>query len=377
MEKKELVKVKNLKVVFESRFDRREILRGVDFSLNTNETVGLVGVNGSGKSTFAMTLMGLLPKNAKIVSGSISIDGMDMLVKSVKRGPYDRKSDDALINKGIEKLRGRFITMVTQEAASYLDPLLNVGYQIFESVLFHDEDRLIKRIESRDALNNDILSKYVKLLTAKDYNGADKFLDENFNIYVKEQILSIIRRDDLTDEDKKNLILALGRTRLNSFQRFIISNRSLASKIPGFSRILKRLLYEEGYRLAGEILGLMGLDTSILRMFPNQLSGGMLQAVMVASAIINNPRVIIMDEPASSLDPIAQYRLFNLLNKIKKNFDLSLILIAHDITLLSRFADRIVVIEDGAIVEAGDASDIINNPSNEYTKNLVRSVIKI
>ena len=317
MEKKELVKVKNLKVVFESRFDRREILRGVDFSLNTNETVGLVGVNGSGKSTFAMTLMGLLPKNAKIVSGSISIDGMDMLVKSVKRGPYDRKSDDALINKGIEKLRGRFITMVTQEAASYLDPLLNVGYQIFESVLFHDEDRLIKRIESRDALNNDILSKYVKLLTAKDYNGADKFLDENFNIYVKE------------------------------------------------------------HRLAGEILGLMGLDTSILRMFPNQLSGGMLQAVMVASAIINNPRVIIMDEPASSLDPIAQYRLFNLLNKIKKNFDLSLILIAHDITLLSRFADRIVVIEDGAIVEAGDASNIINNPSNEYTKNLVRSVIKI
>ncbi|MGC8516764.1 MAG: ATP-binding cassette domain-containing protein [Candidatus Acidifodinimicrobium sp.] len=377
MEKKELVKVKNLKVVFESRFDRREILRGVDFSLTTNETVGLVGINGSGKSTFAMALMGLLPKNAKIVSGSISIDGMDMLVKSVQRGPYGRKSDDTLINKGIERLRGRFITMVTQEVASYLDPLLDVGYQIFEPVLFHDKNRLIKRIESRDALNNDTLSKYVKLLTAKDYSGADKFLEENFDMYVKEQILSIIRRDDLTDEDKKNLILALGKTKTSAFQKFIISNRHFTSKVPGFRRVFNKLLYDEGYKLASEILGLMGLDTSILRMFPNQLSGGMLQAVMVASAIINNPKVIIMDEPASSLDPIAQYRLFNLLDKIKKNFDLSLILIAHDITLLSKFADRIVVIEDGAVVEAGDASDIINNPSNEYTKNLIRSVIKI
>ncbi len=377
MEKKELLTVKGLEVVFESRFNHIEVLNGVDFSLKENETVGLVGVNGSGKSTFALSLMGLLPRNARIVNGSININGSDMIVNEFEKDSYNRKRHRILVNEGIEKLRGRFITMVTQEAASYLDPLLTVGYQIFESVLFHNKERLIKRIDSREKVDKGALLNYVKLLNSKDYKIADKFLDGNFDEYIREQILNITRRDDLTDEDKKNLILALGRTKLSGVQRFVLSHKGVVSRIPGLRYILNQLILEEGYQLAGEILGLMGLDPTILHMFPNQLSGGMLQAVLIASAIVNNPRIIIMDEPASSLDPIAQYKLFNLLSKIKATFNLSLILVAHDISLLTRFADRIAVIEDGAIVEVGDTSSVINNSSNEYTKRLIKSVINI
>lgn len=126
-------------------------------------------------------------------------------------------------------------------------------------------------------------------------------------------------------------------------------------------------------RLAVQQLKLVGIGEDLLTAAPHayQLSGGLCQRAMIAMALACNPDVLIADEPTSSLDLRLQAQIIALLNEQRRATGLSIVFISHDLALVSRVADDILVLHEGASVESGKCSEILNNPSHAYTKGLI------
>jgi microcin C transport system ATP-binding protein len=108
--------------------------------------------------------------------------------------------------------------------------------------------------------------------------------------------------------------------------------------------------------------------------FPHQLSGGQRQRVMIAIALANDPALLIADEPTTALDVTIQARILALLARLKQERGLALLLITHDLRIVRRYADRVCVMKDGAIVEAGDVTTVFAAPSHPYTRMLLDAV---
>ena len=113
-----------------------------------------------------------------------------------------------------------------------------------------------------------------------------------------------------------------------------------------------------------------------LEAFPHQLSGGQRQRVMIAMALANDPSLLIADEPTTALDVTIQAQILRLLAQLKKDRGLALLLITHDLALVRRFADRVAVMKDGAIVETGPVAEVFAAPAHPYTRMLLASVPK-
>jgi microcin C transport system ATP-binding protein len=115
---------------------------------------------------------------------------------------------------------------------------------------------------------------------------------------------------------------------------------------------------------------------SRLEAFPHQLSGGQRQRVMIAMALANDPALLIADEPTTALDVTIQAQILKLLARLREQRRLALLLITHDLQIVRRYADRVCVMKDGAVVEAGPVSDVFAAPSHPYTRMLLSAVPK-
>jgi len=131
---------------------------------------------------------------------------------------------------------------------------------------------------------------------------------------------------------------------------------------------------ETALKKAKEVLSLVGIPEAFAERYPFELSGGMRQRAIIATALITNPDLIILDEPTSALDVLTQANIMNLLKKIRKELDLSFILITHDIALSSELADKVAVMYAGQIVELGDAETFYKSPLHPYSTKLMASV---
>ena len=109
----------------------------------------------------------------------------------------------------------------------------------------------------------------------------------------------------------------------------------------------------------------------VLEKYPHQLSGGMLQRIMIGIATAMKPALLIADEPTTAIDAITQYEILNELLQIKENHNTAMIFISHDLNAISRVADRIVVLNHGAVVDRGDFQHILHHAQDPYTKLLV------
>ncbi|HON72352.1 MAG TPA: ABC transporter ATP-binding protein [bacterium] len=132
----------------------------------------------------------------------------------------------------------------------------------------------------------------------------------------------------------------------------------------------KNLAFER----AKEVLGMVGISGAFAERYPFELSGGMKQRVIIAMALITNPKIILLDEPTSALDIITQENIMNLLKMLKKELNLSYIFITHDIALTSELADKMAVMYAGEIVELSPVENFYSNPSHIYTRLLLDSV---
>lgn len=129
----------------------------------------------------------------------------------------------------------------------------------------------------------------------------------------------------------------------------------------------------ERARRAGELLELVGIDADRLSAYPHQLSGGQRQRVMIAMALALDPRVLIMDEPTTSLDVVVQRAILNRLMDLRARLNCSVVFITHDLSLLLELADRIAVMYAGKVVEIADSESLRRSPLHPYTSGLLSS----
>jgi peptide/nickel transport system ATP-binding protein len=121
----------------------------------------------------------------------------------------------------------------------------------------------------------------------------------------------------------------------------------------------------------------VGLDHSVAKRYPHELSGGMKQRVIIAMALLLEPSLLIADEPTTALDVLVQAQIINLLKKLRKEKGITIILITHDLALVSQIADRIGIMYAGQLVEFGSISDIYLKPKHPYTQALIAAVPRL
>ena len=122
---------------------------------------------------------------------------------------------------------------------------------------------------------------------------------------------------------------------------------------------------------SAEVLGLVGIDPVHLRSYPHQLSGGMRQRAMIAMALLFTPELVIMDEPTSALDVVAQRALMLQIKQLQEQLGFAVVFVTHDMSLVSHFSDRLVVMYAGQVVEAGPTRDVFDRPSHPYSRGLL------
>ena len=141
-----------------------------------------------------------------------------------------------------------------------------------------------------------------------------------------------------------------------------------------FDELLKQHGFDDNMeQIIDDAIRAVNLDHFVLDKYPHELSGGMKQRIVIAMALLLKPKFVIADEPTTALDVLIQAQSINLLKSLKKN-GMSLMLISHDLAILSEVAEKIGIMYGGKMVEFGSSSEIYSNPKHPYTKGLLDSI---
>ncbi len=120
-----------------------------------------------------------------------------------------------------------------------------------------------------------------------------------------------------------------------------------------------------------ELLELVGLESWVLKRFPSQLSGGQLQRVVIAIALSNSPKLLLLDEPTTALDENSKNKILQLLKELQNRLNFLTLYVTHDINSIKEICDDIIIIKEGTIIETGLTKAVLENPKDTYTKQLV------
>ena len=151
---------------------------------------------------------------------------------------------------------------------------------------------------------------------------------------------------------------------------------NIGSQIQRVIRQHMQMTGQQAIAKAGDTLAAVGLPDveRILGSYPHQLSGGMQQRVMIAMALSCSPRLLIADEPTTSLDVTIQAQILKLLRDLQKKFDVAVILITHNLGVIAQTCDRLAVLYGGRVAESGSTRDIFNRPQHPYTRGLMNAI---
>ena len=130
---------------------------------------------------------------------------------------------------------------------------------------------------------------------------------------------------------------------------------------------------EEIRERSAEVMRLVGIDPAHLKSYPHQLSGGMRQRAMIAMALLYTPQLVIMDEPTSALDVVAQRSLMSKIKELQRSLGFAVVFVTHDMSVVSRYSDRVLVMYAGQVAEAAQTDAIFERPLHPYTRGLMNA----
>lgn len=337
-EQREIVlQLKNVRQYFKSGRGNKKVVvkavHNVSFEVYKGEVFGLVGESGCGKTTTGRSIIKLynitdgdiLFKGERISSGN---RGKHLRIKEIKEELKERKTK---YKDFVSELKGE-LTLVDEGSSDYENILKNTK----EAEVEYNEF-----VESRKAEIAE-LKEQMKL--------SDKDNVRKAHLMNKMQMIFQDPIDSLNPRMTVKEIVAEG----------LIINGEKDEKF----------ITEEVER----VLGLVGLLPEHANRYPHEFSGGQRQRIGVARALIVNPELIIADEPISALDVSIQAQVINLLNDIREKFNLTILFIAHNLSVVKYFCDRIAVMYFGRIVEVATAEELFKNPLHPYTKSLLSAV---
>jgi peptide/nickel transport system ATP-binding protein len=254
------LEVSDLHVHFPTADGRVQAVQGLSYSVPLGRTLAIVGESGSGKSVSSMAVMGLHDRKSTWMSGSIRIDGNEVIGMS---------------ETDLQKVRGALAAMIFQDPQSSLHPYFTVGDQIMESYRAHHD----------------------------------------------------------------------------------VSKKAAKAR-------------------AIDMLGRVGIPNPARRVdqFPHEFSGGMRQRAMIAMALVNDPKLLIADEPTTALDVTVQAQILDLIADLQRDFGSAVVFITHDLGVVAEIADDILVMYAGNAVEHGPVEKILGAPLHPYTWGLLESI---
>ncbi len=192
----------------------------------------------------------------------------------------------------------------------------------------------------------------------------------------------IFDNEDLLKKDKSQMRQIRGNKISMIFQEPMTSLNpvyTIGNQISEAIILHQKLKKKEALEKAVEMLRLIDIPNPAERInsYPHQLSGGMRQRVMIAMALCCDPKLLIADEPTTALDVTIQAQILDLIKQLKKERDMSVIIITHDLGVVAEVAQKIVVMYGGNIMEMGDSYNIFKNPMHPYTKGLLASIPRL
>lgn len=261
MHVKELLKIENLRLYFDTEEGTVKALEDVNLTVNEGEIVGIVGETGSGKSITAMSVLKLIPSPpARMLSGKIWFEDQEI---------------SSLDEERMREIRGKKIAMIFQEPMTSLNPTFTVGEQLCDVLMTH------AKVNKKQAI--------------------EKILE----------VFKLVRMQD---------------------------------------------------------------PVALLDKYPHQLSGGMRQRVMIAMALLCNPKLLIADEATTALDVTIQAQILGLIKKMNEQLRLSVLIITHNFGIVAQVCDRVAVMYAGYVVEIANVREIFSRPMHPYTKGLLSAI---
>lgn len=388
-----ILKVNNLKQYFKSGFGRNKILvKAVDdvsFEIKKGEVFSLVGESGCGKTTTGRTIIKLY----KSSGGEIYFHNTRILsdVKAAKK-EFKESMKAARFDLRSKKITRERFDILRQEAKQKLKSAKKD--KNFENILDEKGIQASKNIESLEEYKtiDENYSERIKLsekkikelLDAKKEKSINKKNLKEINLEIKKETKNLNLNKLRKKQDINNLKYRLvNKNKLLMRKMQMIFQDPIASLNP---RMTVKEIIAEGLRINGykneevidrkvkEALETVGLVSEHASRYPHEFSGGQRQRIGIARSLVVEPSFIVADEPISALDVSIRAHIINLLNELREEKGITILFIAHDLSVVKYFSDRLAVMYFGKIVEIGNKDKIFNNPMHPYTLSLLDSI---